>query len=231
MAAAVVAVSAAVEAVASAAAAVSRRWFPGGGAVSWRWVQGRRCCVPWRRVQRRCASRSIVAAFARARRVSTAAAIATDIVTPITGRTSITGVTSIGASMRAGLLRLSVLLWLPAPLLPRDLDLLRAAQDLQLSSVVAPPLSTDIRLLVRAAEMKQAPGRAPVFFSCRGMRLAQSQSLPAPGLDLPRRHRLHPPLFPVLRRPMAETRGFLGRCREIDDARHRRGGATAASPR
>ena len=40
----------------------------------------------------------------------------------------------------AGLLRLSVLLWLPAPLLPRDLDLLRAAQDLQIPALVAPSL-------------------------------------------------------------------------------------------
>ena len=42
-------VSAVVEAV------VSRRWrrrLP-RRRISWRWLQGRRCCVPWRRVQRR----------------------------------------------------------------------------------------------------------------------------------------------------------------------------------
>ena len=37
-----------------------------------------------------------------------------------------------------------VLLWLPAPLLPRDLDLLRAAQDLPLSSVVSSPLARSL---------------------------------------------------------------------------------------
>ena len=47
-----------------------------------------------------------------------------------------------------------VLLWLPAPLLPRDLDLLRAAQDLPLSSVVSAPLARSllripVSLLVR----------------------------------------------------------------------------------
>ena len=42
------------------------------------------------------------------------------------------------------LLRLSVLLWLPAPLLPRDLDLLRAAQDLQISPVVSAPLASPL---------------------------------------------------------------------------------------
>ena len=48
------------------------------------------------------------------------------------------------AVLRAELLRIPVLLWLPAPLLPRDLDLLRAAQDLPLSSVVSPPLARSL---------------------------------------------------------------------------------------
>ena len=78
-----------------------------------------------------------------------------------------------------------VLLWLPAPLLPRDLDLLRAAQYLPLSSVVSPPLARSllripVSLLVRS-EMKQAPDRAPVFFNATNAAV-QSQSLPAQGL-------------------------------------------------
>ena len=68
----------------------------------------------------------------------------------------------------AGLLRLSVLLWLPAPLLPRGLDLLRAAQDLQIPSLVAPsPLR--IPLLVRAKMKRRPVGR--LFLERRGMRL------------------------------------------------------------
>jgi hypothetical protein len=127
--------------------------------------------------------RSIVAAFAP-RPCSTAAACATEFAASITGRLPPPASLS-PAVLRAELLRIPVLLWLPAPLLPRDLDLLRAAQDLPLSSVVSPPLARSllripVSLLVRS-EMKQAPDRAPVFFNATNAAV-QSQSLPAQGL-------------------------------------------------
>ena len=93
-----------------------------------------------------------------------------------------------------------VLLWLPAPLLPRDLDLLRAAQDLPLSSVASSPLAPSllripVPLLVRGENETGARSGA-CFLRCERTLAVQSQSLPAPGLDLPRRQRLHPPLLP-----------------------------------
>src|SRR6185312_4338796 len=84
--------------------------------------------------------------------------------------------------LRAALLWLSqLLLRLPASLLPRDLDLLRAAEDLPLSPVASSPLARPplrLSLLVRRVEMKQAPGGAPVFTRERGVH----QSLPSHGL-------------------------------------------------
>src|SRR5206468_9693675 len=44
--------------------------------------------------------------------------------------------------------------------------------------------------------------------------------LACPRLDLPRSQLFHSPLRPMLRRPVTETRGILGRCWEIDDARN-----------
>src|SRR6185295_1632193 len=44
--------------------------------------------------------------------------------------------------------------------------------------------------------------------------------LAPPGFESPWRQRFHPPLLPMIRRPVAETRGFLGRFREVDHARH-----------
>ena len=201
-----------------------RRWwrFP-RRRVSWRWIQRRRCRVPWRRVQRRwrCDPSWRLSRRARVPRRRHALRIPSRL-SPAALLT--TGITSIGASIAPSYYGVSrLLLWLPAPLLPRDLDLLRAAQDLPLSSLASAPLrhyGYPDPLLVRA-KMKQAPGRAPVFIELQRNAACSIPILAAPGLDLPRRHRLHPPLFPVLRRPMAETRGFLGRCREIDDARHR----------
>ena len=49
----------------------------------------------------------------------------------------------------APLLRIPVLLWLPAPLLPRCLDLLRAAEDLPLSPTGVTTITGIIHLLVR----------------------------------------------------------------------------------
>ena len=161
--------------------------FRGGGGgvswrrISWRWFQGRRCCVPWRRVQRR--RLAIHRGGFRAAPVFR------------------------GGGMRYGYRHVyhrphfyhrhhfhrrfyapryygyPVLLWLPAPLLPRDLDLLRAAQDLPLSSVVSSPLARSllripVSLLVRRVEMKQAPGGAPVFISERTLRFNPNPCLP-----------------------------------------------------
>ena len=158
--------------------------------------------------------RSVVAAFAP-RRVFMAAAIATDIATSITGRTSTTGITSTGGSMAPAYYgypyyygyrhRYCRVIWTYYG--PRKICRYRPwyRHHWRHYGYYGP-------LLVRAAEMKQAPDRAPVLVM-RANAAAQSQSLPLPGLDLPRRQRLHPPLCPVIRRPVAETRGFLGRCR------------------
>ena len=128
---------------------ISRRWFS-GRRVSWRWLQGRRCRVPWRRVPRRWRSDPSRRLSRRAgvprRWLSRGAGLSSRRLPPrISARLSSAAFLSPPASLpsallRAGLLRLSALLRIPASLLPRDLDPLRAAQDLQISSVAAPPL-------------------------------------------------------------------------------------------
>ena len=189
--------------------------FRGGGfqrrsCVPWRWVQTRRLCGPsWWRFSRRAGVPRRRHAIRIPPRLSQAALPSPASLPP--------------AVLRAALLRIPVLPWLPAPLLPRDLDLLRAAQDLQVSPVVSPPLARSIlrvtvSLLV-SCEMKQAPDRAPVFFNTTNA-AGSIPILAFPGLDLPRCQLRQPPLCPMFRRPMAEARGLLGRCREIDDARH-----------
>src|SRR5260370_21109207 len=58
-------------------------------------------------------------------------------------------------------------------------------------------------------------------FSFGGARTRDRVSIPIlefPAFQFPRRQRLHPPLFPAIRRPVAEARGFLDR-REVGDAR------------
>src|ERR1035437_5689155 len=101
---------------------------------------------------------------------------------------------------------------------PRPLVLWPAA-DLSLSPLAPPPLapsppstSSLPRLLVRLetmAEMKQAPdGR--LFCICRDAMLPPLiPTLEFPGSELPWRQRLDAPLFPPVRRPVAETRSFL----------------------
>src|SRR4030088_2227453 len=68
------------------------------------------------------------------------------------------------------------------------------------------------------AETNQAPdGR--LICNCRKCALPPSiPVLELPGFELPRRQRLDPPLPPAVRRPVAETRGFLDL--GLDDARH-----------
>src|SRR6478672_3763676 len=188
------------------------RWFPRRWwrrlprrRVSWRWFQGRRCCVSWRRVQGRWHGDP-------SRRVSRRAGLpwrrhALRVSPRLSPAAFLSPASLPPPVLRGALLRLPVLLWLPAPLLPRDLDLLRAAQDLPLSSVASPSLARSllwipVSLLVRR-EMKQAPDRAPVFLNA--MNAASIPILAAPRLDPPGRQRLHLPLFPVLRRPMTET--------------------------
>ena len=59
----------------------------------------------------------------------------------------------------------------------------------------------------------QAPGAAPEMDRARPAPkrwlARQSQSLNFQDSELPGRQRLHPPLLPAIRRPVAETRGFL----------------------
>ena len=125
--------------------------FRGGGGISWRRLPRRRCCVPWRRVQRRL--RFHGGGFRAAARCSSWWRFSRGAGLPrrrhalrISPRLSPAAFPSPPASLppavlRAALLRLPVLPWLSAPLLPRDLDLLRAAQDLQISPVASPPLA------------------------------------------------------------------------------------------
>ncbi len=148
-----------------------RRWWLSRRRVSWRRLQRRRCCVPWRRVQRRWHCDPSWRLSRRAR---------------VPRRRHRYGYRHVyhrphfhhrhhfhRRFYAPSLLRISVLLWLPAPLLPRDLDLLRAAQDLQISPVVSAPLASPLlrNPLLVSAEMKQAPGGAPVFISGRRISL------------------------------------------------------------
>ena len=139
-----------------------RRWFravaavaSAAAAVSWRWIQRRRCRVPWRRVQRRwCCDPS----WRLSRRAGVPRRRHALRSSPRLSPAALPPPASLSpAVLRAELLRIPVLLWLPAPLLPRDLDLLRAAQDLPLSSVVSSPLARSLLripypLLVRRAK-------------------------------------------------------------------------------
>ena len=160
-AAAEVAVSAVVEAVVSRRR-LSRRWFPwrlafhGGG------FRGGGVAHPRRRLSRRATS-SAAAAFAR--RASTVAAASLRI-SPRLSPAALpsTGVTSIGAFYAPAITATRTTM-LSGPPLPGDLDLLRAAQDLPLSSLVrhhAIATTGEPNVLV-SSEMKQAPDRAPVF--------------------------------------------------------------------
>ena len=150
--------------------------FRGGGVAIHRWRLPRRArlprrrfsCsarVPWRRLSLRISPRLSPAA------------------------SSTTGVTSTGASIRAGLLRLSVLLWLPASLLPRDLDLLRAAQDLQISSVVAPPLLRIPGIAIGESRNETGARSGACFLELQRNAAGSIPILAFPGLDLPRSHR------------------------------------------
>ena len=157
--------------------------FHGGGfrAAARRFTAAGSGAVGWRSTGAVFAQRPSFAVAVFVQPVSMAAVIATDTVTPTTGPSSITGVTSIDASMLRRPITAIRLLWLPASLLPRDLDLLRAAQDLQISSLVAPPLLRIPGPLLVRAKMKRRPvGR--LFLELQGMRLDQSQSLPRQGL-------------------------------------------------
>ena len=114
------------------------RWLP-RRRISWRWIQGWRRRVPWRRVQRRwrCDPSRRLSRRARVprRRLSLR-------ISPSLSPAALPSPASLPSPvLRAELLRIPILLWLPASLLPRDLDLLRAAQDLPLSSVVSSPLA------------------------------------------------------------------------------------------
>ena len=144
-----------------------RRRFRGGGAAfHGGGFRGGGAAFHGGGIQRRLAQRVYRGGGFRAARVYRGGGIATATVTPITGRISTTGATSIDASIAPAYYGYPLLLRLPAPLLPRGLDLLRAAQDLPLPSVASAPLASPllrIPLLVRRAETKQAPGRAPVF--------------------------------------------------------------------
>src|SRR5260370_42004147 len=57
--------------------------------------------------------------------------------------------------------------------------------------------------------MKQAPDGAPDLSPAKKCCRPLAPVLELPGLELPRRQRLHPPLHPALRRPVTETRRFL----------------------
>src|SRR6266704_710603 len=119
------------------------------------------------------------------------------------------------ASLSPAFLLCAGLLLSTAQLLPGGLDLLRTAQDLPLSPVASPSLAPPppaLSLLVslegiRVAEMNQAPvGRLNcVKKYCR----PSIPILEFPGLELPRRQRLQPPLHPAVRRPGTETRPLL----------------------
>ena len=142
-----------------------------GGGVSWRWIQRRRCRVPWWRVQRRWCCDPSWRLSRRARVPRRRHALRSS---PRLSPAALPPPASLPpAILRAELLRISrLLLWLPAPLLPRDLDLLRAAQDLPLSSVASAPLAPPLLrnpLLVRELKRNRRPvGR---LFSSSGRTL------------------------------------------------------------
>src|SRR6266481_5740646 len=67
------------------------------------------------------------------------------------------------------------------------------------------------------------PGRSPAMTTIcfAGARIRNAGSIPIlefPAFQFPRRQRLHPPLFPAIRGPVTEARGFLDR-REVVDTR------------
>ena len=175
---AVMAAAAVVCAVEAVAFWWRRRWWFSRRRVSWQWIQGGGAAFHGG------GSEAVVFCVHRGgfrRAGSTAAARwGSPRLSPATSPPA-----SLSPAVLRRLLRIPVLLWLSASLLPRDLDLLRAAKNLPLSSVVSSPLARSllripVSLLVRS-EMKQAPDRAPVFFNATNAAV-QSQSLPAQGL-------------------------------------------------